>query len=380
MEIYTLDDQFRKVDVIDEYVSAIWTERYIDSGDVTLVVAATEANRALLVEGTRLATPDSEQVMVVDTQDIQSGVLKVTGGTLDKAFQAMLIVFSYSIDQQQQAYTDNAGAIMNYLAYTFASATGWAALHSSTLPLDIDGAKQVLPNFVLGAEAAGASQTFSVTRGPLYDEIKKIAQQANVGWKLIPINVTAVDYDLEFSTYAGRDLTSAQSILPVVRFSPALDSLADIKELRSKANYRTVAYAITPDFDPLTLTIGPPYPYTGKAYAYPTAEFETGFARRTILVEITGVTAESVGDSIFTYEELMDAHARDALANNNFTKVVDGEVVPQSEFKYGVDYLLGDIIELQDKTGYIQNARITEYIRSQDKNGSREYPTVSVIE
>lgn len=378
MDLYILDSQFRKSAVIDEYLSAIWTERYSDSGDITVTVAATAKNRALLVEGAFVSILASSEVMQVDTQDVQGNVLKVTGPTLDKVFESRVILPSDTLDQKSIPYTDNAGAVLNSLVQTYATAAGWTALHGAALPLSVDGAKQVLPNLVIGAEAAGPVATYSVTRGPLYDEIKKHGQVANIGWQLIPINVTPSSYSLEFSTWAGVDRTSDQAVNPIVRFSTVLESLADIKELRSKAKYRTVAYAITPDFDPTTLPAGSPY--TGKAYAYPTAQFETGWARRVLLVEVSGVTAEAVNDSLATYQAVMDSHARDALANNNFTKVVDGEVVPQSQYTFGVDYDLGDIVELQDATGYIQKARITEYIRTKDEKGTREYPTVSVIE
>lgn len=378
MELYILDSQFRKVDVIDEYISAIWTERYSDSGDLVLSVAATRENRDRLVEKTFIANPASTEVMMLETVNIEDDILKVTGPTLDKFLATRVIIPANVRDQQSVVYTGTAGFVVNAIVSSFATPGGWTLLYGAVLPLSIDGAKQALTKLVVGAQATGPSQTFSITRGPLYDEIKKHAQAAEIGWKMIPINVSASDYTLEFSTWAGRDLTSAQTANARVRFSSSLDSLADVKELRSIADYRTVAYAIASDFDPTKLTGGAEY--TGVAYAYGGANYDIDFNRRVLLVDITGITIDSVNDDFPTFKAVMDGHARDALANNNFTKVIDGEVVPQNEFVYGLDYFLGDMIELQDKYGYIQPARITEYIRSQDANGFREYPTVSVIQ
>jgi hypothetical protein len=70
----------------------------------------------------------------------------------------------------------------------------------------------------------------------------------------------------------------------------------------------------------------------------------------------------------------------DALANNNYTKLVDGEVVPQPQYKYGVNYKLGDLIELVGSDGGVQKAQVTEYIRSKDATGEKAYPTVSVVD
>jgi hypothetical protein len=58
---------------------------------------------------------------------------------------------------------------------------------------------------------------------------------------------------------------------------------------------------------------------------------------------------------------------------------VDGEIVPESQFHYGVHYGLGDIIEVQGNRGGAEPARITEYIRAQDEGGERAYPTVAII-
>ncbi len=77
-------------------------------------------------------------------------------------------------------------------------------------------------------------------------------------------------------------------------------------------------------------------------------------------------------------EELRQ-RALDGLANNNYVRMVDGELVPQSGFVYDKDYKLGDVIDLGSATGESSTARVTEYIRSKDASGYTEYPTLSVI-
>jgi hypothetical protein len=67
------------------------------------------------------------------------------------------------------------------------------------------------------------------------------------------------------------------------------------------------------------------------------------------------------------------------LSNNDRINVVDGEIVPNKQYTYGIDYGLGDLIELQGNTGAIQNAMVMEYIRTQDESGEKAYPTVEVI-
>ncbi|HMS83608.1 MAG TPA: hypothetical protein PKD12_08160 [Nitrospira sp.] len=373
MDLYTLDSSFRKKDVIDEFVSAIWTERFLDAGDLVLSVDATQENRTKLAEGTFVALVGTDQVMLIESQDVQNNILKVTGNTLDAFLNSRVVIDSSTLDNAEYAYTMTPGALMEYLIDNFAA-------HGGPLgaPLGISNwGYQAIPWLFTGLVAAGTAQTFSVKRGPLFDAIKEIGNASKTGWKLVPINVTDASYTLDFSSYVGRNLCSDQSTYPLVRFSPSLDSLADVKELRSMAGYKTICWAISPGFDAASSLAGGSQ-YTGQALAYPGALYENGFSRRSMLVEIRDITAANVGNSFATYKSVMDGYARDALANNNYTKVVDGEVVPQSEFKYGVDYFLGDLLELQDQYDFIQKATVTEYIRTQDASGYREYPTIAV--
>ena len=382
MELYTLTSNFNRDTLVDEYSSVIWTERYNDSGDVTLVVEDTAANRALFGDVVFLGTPDSEEVMLLDTADISNGSIKVTGFTLDRFLQTRLIVFSGVASEQALTTSESwPGRAINLTVEAFVSPTGLIANWGSGFaPLGIDMTKQTFTHFVLGAEShLGDPKTFNLPRGPLFDWVKSVANEAKIGWKFIPINITETDHDLEFSTYHGTDRTSDQVLVPTVRFSAIQDTLGDSSELRSKRDYRTVAYAISSDFDPVDQITGGAA-YTGVAYAYPGANTETDFNRRVLLVDITGITTDTVEDTQAKYQTLMDAHARNALANNNFTKVIDGEVVPQDDYTFGVDYFLGDKVELEDPHGSVQKAKITEYIRSSDSAGSKAYPTVSVEE
>jgi hypothetical protein len=59
--------------------------------------------------------------------------------------------------------------------------------------------------------------------------------------------------------------------------------------------------------------------------------------------------------------------------------MLDGEVVAQNQYKYGVDYNMGDVITLKGVHGAYQNARVIEYVRSEDGSGQKAYPTITVI-
>lgn len=373
MDLYTLDSGFRKKDVIDVFNSAIWTERYSSAGDVTLVVPANPTTMAQLSEGTFLAKPDSKEVMLLDTQIVEKGLLKVTGNTLIDFLRNRIVRLVAAHATRSWITTGNTpGQLIANLVEQMCI--------TGSLPPGIEGTASDIPKLSIGAyDLTGATIDLEVPYGPLYDAIKTIAETYEVGMSLYLDWASESDYSLKFKTYRGRDLTSTQSTYPMVRFSSVLDSLSNPSELRSISGYKTHCWAYAPGA-PAWMSDGS----TGLAYVA-AAVSAIGFDRRVMQIFVDGIDIdylESIDPTAaqILLNEILTSHARNALANNNYTKVVDGEVVPQSEFQFGTHYLLGDIVELQGYSEIIQKARITEYIHSQDETGERQYPTVSIID
>lgn len=371
MDLYTLDENFLRRDVVDEFLSVIWTERYTKAGDVNLVVPYTKANRAKLPEGTFLALQGTKEVMQVESVQMEANKLKVTGPSITHFLNNRVV--RYSANHADRYYNINMqpGLVMGFIVNDMV-VTGPYVTSSA---YGVDGPREVIPGLqVMGMDDSGAAVQLAVPYGPLYDALAQIADTYQIGFQMYLESATSSAYYLGFKTYSGKDRTSGQSINTRVRFSPNIDSLTNIKELRSISGYKNVAYAFAPA-NPV-----PGVTQSGVAYADNESAASMGFKRRVLLVFADDLTTDKVGGSAATLLAVLNQRAKDALANNNYTKVVDGEVVPQSQFEYGKDYGLGDIVELQSFSGLLQKARITEYIRAQDVTGERAYPTISVID
>jgi hypothetical protein len=92
VEVYTLDRLFRRIAVIDQFQSLIWTDRWSTYGDFELVVHDTKALRRLFPTGTRLAMNDSDRVMTVETveksRDSEGrSILTVKGRSLEQILE-----------------------------------------------------------------------------------------------------------------------------------------------------------------------------------------------------------------------------------------------------------------------------------------------------
>jgi hypothetical protein len=400
VDLYTLSPTFLAADDVDEFVSAIWTERFTKSGDCQIVVPATGDNIDKLREGTYLALRGSKEVMELDTQSIEKNQLTVTGKTLTEAvlIERFLWAFNPSWDgstsgghtpddpkERVADYTSDTrkpGEFISHLVDRFVINTVAFPATNGQNQASLDWAHEEIAELSLGdIDHSGDVQRLTAPLGPLYNALETLADQFKVGISLYLDSADPVTgFRLKFKTYKGLDRTSAQSVNELVRLTPELDGISDIKEIRSVADYKNVAYVY----------------YEGvisKHLLFPDDPEPEGLDRRVLVVDAEG---EPVGRKVMSWggpggyfqTTIVDSaaktafraqQAKDALANHNYVHTIDGQTSPISDYKFGTDYFLGDLIELEGITGSIAQAQITEYIRSQDKSGEKSYPTISVV-
>ena len=80
------------------------------------------------------------------------------------------------------------------------------------------------------------------------------------------------------------------------------------------------------------------------------------------------------------YENALGPLGRLYLSQNKIIKTVDGELDESPQYEYGVDYGMGDILELEGYSGTVGKIRVVEFVRSQDATGEKSYPGVQVVE
>lgn len=378
MDPYTLNRGFVRQNLIDQFSSLIWTERYYGDSEVELVVPATREMFQKLPVGTFLSIEESDEVMILESMTIEEGKLKLTGISLlpwmDNRF-----VRTSSNHEDQYWYIENQvpGAILWIILYNMC-VTGSPYLNGSINTGISNPQSLAIPGLSLREyDKSGSVVKVGIPFGPVYSAMKEIATAYEIGMQILLGAVSDTSYSLLFRSYKGLDRSSGQAVLPVVRFSPQMDSFTNIKELQSIKEFKTLVYSFATGLnpgegDPVLTTVPGKASLTGTQY--------TGFDLRAIQIFASDITTDLVGGSQAKVVDMLNSRARDELVKDKFIKTVDGEIVPESQFKYGVHYNLGDLIEVEGNTGVVQLARITEYIRSQDESGEKAYPTVSIVE
>ena len=372
MELFTLNRKFLRQDTIDKFHSTIWTERYYGDGEVELIVPASLDLIQKLKEGTFIGLVGSDEIMIIDTQEIEEGKLTIKGNSLLKWLDNRFIRVTAAHPDRYWNINGTPGWIMWAIIY-YMCIEGSPYLNGTVATGIPNPQALAIPGLWLGAnDNTGAVVNIAVPYGPVYDALKNIGTTYQIGQKITLASATDASYSLLYWSYRGLNRTSAQTANPVVRFSPNMDSLTDIKEFRSVSNFKTHAYSFAPS-NPGELATTP-----GKD-DYGSSEYN-GFDLRAMMIFCEDITTDTIGGDANVLLNILNTRAHEALMDHKRTNVVDGELVPNVQFKYGADYNLGDVIELQGNSGVVNHARVTEYIRTQDGTGERAYPTVSIIE
>lgn len=398
MEFYTLNyHTFNREVLIDDFESAIWTERFIEAGDAKLVVPATHEMVKLLKPGALLSLQESQEIVLLDTREIQDGMMTVSGKTLESFLQYRWVQPGIFKDARPTV-------ILHWLV-----SDGISSVHTFYYSWIDNYNSRSYPG-----EEDEPLINKKYKRGPAYPVMLEIANKHQIGMAFKRTLSDEPNQDSNFPSYHellfvtryGQDRSRTQepgTFNNIVRFSPDLENLENVKELRSDVDFINFVYVSPPTrkkFPDLpTDTANDRGMPGGMSIHNPndgnlvtTMPNSNPFERRFAEVYMDDVvTAQEIADQTNGYEDgplwpagcgtvvrkMMYDEAYKIFAEHKRTKMVEGEVVPGTQFEYKRDYDLGDLVDIDGDYGSPIKARVMEYVRSQDATGERAYPTIS---
>lgn len=374
MQVYTMDQYYRRAVVLDELHACLWVEQYNDLGRFEVVVPSNEYYYNLLTPGTFVGNTKSLDVGTIETRTVEDGKITVSGPFQLGLFKYRVYRYNNNHEAQSGEFSGTAGELIEHqITWSCISPIAGVLPHST---------ENIITGLTLNSvDTSGATGDFAVRYGSLWEAIKPIAQEQEAGLRLRPVNTGPTSFSLLFDLYYGINRTREQLTYTPVIFDSALDSLDNAVEFDSTEKFYNVCYAYAP---------GITYEQLGNNYSVGTAVASGASAlrnwdRRVAMLICSDISIDSVPSgggyiSPTTLNNMLTKRAQDFLANNNYVRMADGELVPQIGFEYNVDYFVGDIVELRAGHGNVSKARITEYIRSIDQTGYKEYPTLSIVD
>lgn len=359
MEVNILDSLYRRIDVVDDFKSFIWTERHRAYGDFELILPSSFKNRSRFTEGMRFSINDSYRVMTLETvldsiDDQGTSFLKLTGRSLEAVMDSRLARGSMD-DTTTEPTWILTGTPKNIAAQIFHDICITGILDpKDTIPEIIEG--NIFPEDTILPPTDIVA--YSVDPKTVYQAVKDICDVYLMGFRIVR---EPISNQLYFDIYTGSDRTLHQTILDPVIFSQDFDNLKNTSELRSIALYKSIAYVISP--------VG-----CQKVYAPGADVSATGFDRQVLFVQADDITDT---DPLISTPKLIQ-RGMEALSQNRRVSAFDGEITQYSKYKYGVDYNLGDLVQQKNKDGAMSDMQVTEQIFVSDAEGDRSYPTLTI--
>ena len=373
MQLYVLDKTYlqRSGAIIDDFESLVWTDRYSGWGDFRLVIPWNPTNAARLAKGTwleagttsyGLADTGYYEVMIVETVEIKESDDEPAKMTVSgRSFLSMTenratgTAFTNAGSSYDNGGTTTPQGVIETLVNN-------AAYYSY---LEQSNYYDEWPSFSVAESEPDEPNNIDVTikSGELYNRCKEVADAYNVGmslglWRLsIDLGYPAI---FMFCAYKGLDLTTSQTENPPVIFGSNFDTLANTTELRSMSGSKNVAYVYGKD----------------KVVSTWLSATEPRYWDRRVLI----VEASDIAGTTTSATNKLKNRGKIELRKLLETTAFDGEIPLDSPYIFNVHYTMGDIVELRSSSGLIQKMRVTEYIRTQDANGERAFPTLTAIE
>lgn len=368
MELVTLNANKQPDKMVEGWDGLIWAERFNTVGDFQLITGDVDRFMDLYPQGTLLSLRESTAVAEVETRKIERkknvpAKLTITGRMWESILDRRVSINTLTPKAPDWVVNAKTPSDVAYYIINMVCVSGIVSVK------DIFPVSQVqfpAPSDYLAS--TGPTRAFTVPRGRLLDTVLQMLQtEAKQDATTVPITPAVVPHGIRsvrpnaagtavaIQIYVGVDRSTGPN---AVRFEATRDALDDGTYLFSKVGSADVAYILGTN--------------TSMTLSKKTVE-PSGFDRRVTLVDGTGAN--------ITDSKALQNQGEQSLAEAKETAIFDGSLNQDlASYTYGVHYNLGDIVSLVGDYGLVQKARVTEYIRSEDSNGEKAYPTLVTID
>lgn len=365
MLFYILDYEFSIIGVVDSYKSAIWTERFYTAGDFELYVPNTSYYSGLLKLPSNkhsvyvLRADDVTKLGIIDNiqykEDLDNGDMIIATGHTDD------YLLHYRLIMEQATYIGNIELAIRHMVSN-------AFIHS-----EFGYNSRTSNKFKLGTRIGLTEEANLQYQGQFLDEeIDKLAKEYGFGYR---VNYNDANNEFTFELIQPVDRSLDQTENEPVVFSASLDNI-------SGSEYdKGVAY--------------------NAAYAYGEGngsfKYSNGFAspavqnypleRREAYVDAKNTSNNGEALDGWLLSSLLRREAQAAIMRSqNSTEKVQADVLANTNYKLGVDYDLGDVVQVVVQVGDDRSLirsfkqRVIEVIEAFDENGYSCIPTFETVE
>lgn len=361
MDLIVLDTNLEPFAVFDTYSSLIWTDRYNECGDFEIYTAMTEDLLTYIKQDCYLRRSDSDHVMIIEKLEIDTDAengnnITITGRSLESILDRRII---WNQTLLSGNFQDGIEKLLNENVISPSNESRKISnfkMEKSTDP-EITG-------LTIEAEYKGDN---------LYDVLTTLCAERSIGFKVTLSN----DNQFVFSLYSGEDRSYDQTNNPYVIFSPNFDNLISSNYIESRSSLKNVTLVSAEDSDNRPEEEGAEAPLVETAVGN-----VSGMNRREIFTDYGSISRKTDDDRTLSDSEItamLRQKGKETLSENAEVLSFEGEAETSLMFRYGEDFFIGDIVQVEDHYGHETRARVIELITSDATDGFSIYPTFSAI-
>ena len=362
MDLLIMDTNMEPFALLDSYNSLIWTDRYRECGDFEIYTSMQEELLDIAKPGFYIYRPGSDRVMIIEEIEIDTDAesgnnITIKGRSLESILDRRIVWNETSLSGSLQ---DGIEKLLNENI------------------ISPSNESRKIPNFKMEKSTDPKITNLTIEalyKGDnLYDILTTICEEKDIGFKIL----LSSEGEFVFSLYDGADRSYDQTDNPYVIFSPQYDNLISSNYMESKSAFKNVTLVSAEDGD------NRPTSPDEKAPLIETAVGNvSGLERREIYTSYGSISRYSDASSSAMSESELIAMLRqkgkETLADNIQVVSFEGEAETSTMFKYGEDFTIGDIVQVEDHYGHESKARVIELVLSDATDGFSVYPTFSAI-
>lgn len=367
MELYILDKLYRRVAVLDDFMSMIWTERFQAFGDFEVKFRSNRDLRTRIRKNTLFAMSDSERVMIVneiedEINDDGEQILTISGPSIERPILQMRVAKeSFGSTDPWYMTASPIGIPRALFEHIMGETPGFDISGIDKIPL----LTQRFPapsQFAIDAgvtEVIDWVQTEPVT---LYTALQRACEPYDLGFRIIRDEENP---QLYFEVFTGDDLTTRQTDKSPVVFSQFMENVQNSKEYTNVSEFANVVYAYTDAGE---------FAFVGRDLNLGTGHI-SGLDRKILLTRAT--VPNDWPDTPESYLRRVGTDILNQQSHRGYS-IFEGEINQNNVYQYKEDYDLGDVVEFRNRDGNHTYRHVTEQIFVSDEEGERSYPTLSV--
>ncbi len=342
-----INGTFTRTHVIDNATSIIWVKRYNEAGEFELYLPATPERLELFTRDEIVLTRENDDTaMWVENVSLQTDA--ENGDFLTVSGRSAECLLGRRIVPKQTTFRDTAAETV------IRSLITQNAINPDATNRKID--------LISLDTAQGYTDIINkqVTGGNLLDVVSDICKEQSYGFKM-----SFVSGQFVFGLYKGVDRSYNQTERPFVVFSPEFENLGNSEYSEDKTTLYNAVYVAGEGEGTNRVIVG-----VGNT---------AGLRRRETWVDARNESSNTDSGTLTPteYAYMLAQQGNEEIKKATETVNFGGEILNFDVYKYGVDYGLGDIVQIVNEYAIQGTATVTEVTEVEDETGYHLYPTLS---